>query len=188
MSDIFDNYSSLKPNVHPTIYAYSDNNIKYKGLLKVGYTERTVEKRVNEQYPTNRPDGLKPYKILLEDSAMYADGTHFTDHEVHTALQRAGFKALSDSNGKTTEWFKCTKDDVQAAIISVRNKSENINHRTYDFKMRPEQESAVEKTIAYYQRETADGNTRTPKFLWNAKMRFGKTFASYQLAKQMGLK
>ena len=188
MSDIFDNYSSLKPNVHPTIYAYSDNNIKYKGLLKVGYTERTVEKRVNEQYPTNRPDGLKPYKILLEDSAMYADGTHFTDHEVHTALQRAGFKALSDSNGKTTEWFKCTKDDVQAAIISVRNKSDNINHRTYDFKMRPEQESAVEKTIAYYQRETADGNTRTPKFLWNAKMRFGKTFASYQLAKQMGLK
>ena len=27
-----------------------------------------------------------------------------------------------------------------------------------------------------------------PKFLWNAKMRFGKTFASYQLAKRMNLK
>lgn len=29
-------------------------------------------------------------------------------------------------------------------------------------------------------------NGKTPHFLWNAKMRFGKTFASYQLAKKMG--
>ncbi len=27
---------------------------------------------------------------------------------------------------------------------------------------------------------------KTPHFLWNAKMRFGKTFAAYQLAKRMG--
>lgn len=30
--------------------------------------------------------------------------------------------------------------------------------------------------------------TRPPKYLWNAKMRFGKTFASYQLAKKLGYK
>ena len=52
--------------------------------------------------------------------------------------------------------------------------------------MRPEQAAAVAKTRAYFESINAEDPTRTPKFLWNAKMRFGKTFASYQLAKQMG--
>ena len=33
-----------------------------------------------------------------------------------------------------------------------------------------------------------EGRYKTAKFLWNAKMRFGKTFATYQLSKRMGLK
>lgn len=52
--------------------------------------------------------------------------------------------------------------------------------------MRPEQAAAVAKTKAYFESISVEDPTRTPKFLWNAKMRFGKTFASYQLAKQMG--
>ncbi len=53
--------------------------------------------------------------------------------------------------------------------------------------MRPEQEEAVNKTIEYFRKE-ADTPQKSAKFLWNAKMRFGKTFASYQLAKKMNLK
>ena len=34
--------------------------------------------------------------------------------------------------------------------------------------------------------EDEEDSTRYPKFLWNCKMRFGKTFAAYQLAKRMG--
>ena len=52
--------------------------------------------------------------------------------------------------------------------------------------MRPEQEEAVNRTAAYYRSAYEEGSARTPKFLWNAKMRFGKTFAAYQLAKKMG--
>ncbi|NLO70471.1 MAG: DEAD/DEAH box helicase family protein, partial [Porphyromonadaceae bacterium] len=52
--------------------------------------------------------------------------------------------------------------------------------------MRPEQEAAVDKTIAYFKSFKKENKDRTPHFLWNAKMRFGKTFASYQLAKEMG--
>ena len=52
--------------------------------------------------------------------------------------------------------------------------------------MRPEQKEAVERTAAYF-RDHA-GDDRSPKFLWNAKMRFGKTFAAYQLAREMGWK
>ena len=49
--------------------------------------------------------------------------------------------------------------------------------------MRPEQAEAVERTLNYFKAERADG--RTPRFLWNAKMRFGKTFAAYQLARRL---
>lgn len=52
--------------------------------------------------------------------------------------------------------------------------------------MRPEQQKAVEKTVEYFKAQEKESTNRTPKFLWNAKMRFGKTFASYQLAKRMG--
>lgn len=44
----------------------------------------------------------------------------------------------------------------------------------------------MNKTIEYYKFAKKERVTRTAKFLWNAKMRFGKTFASYQLAKRMG--
>ncbi|MDP8213487.1 MAG: DEAD/DEAH box helicase family protein, partial [Candidatus Zapsychrus exili] len=55
-----------------------------------------------------------------------------------------------------------------------------------NFKMRPEQKAAVEKTEAYFASYKKVNPDRTPHFLWNAKMRFGKTFATYQLAKEMG--
>ena len=64
----------------------------------------------------------------------------------------------------------------------------NEENRSLDFTMRPEQKAAVEKTAAYFaswRREKGNRN-KPPHFLWNAKMRFGKTFAAYQLAKKMG--
>jgi hypothetical protein len=41
------------------IYAYSDSNFHYRSLLKVGYTEEEVEKRVTKQYPAKRQGGLR---------------------------------------------------------------------------------------------------------------------------------
>ena len=176
------NYSFFpqRPASHPMIYAYEDTNPQYKGLLKVGYTSVDVDKRVAQQYPTKRPDGSVPYRIVLRESAMYPDGGSFTDKDVHKMLRR---KQITGMGG---EWFKCTADDVRAAIIAVRNHITNDENRTQTFRMRPEQEDAVNRTIAYYRSAYEEGSTRTPKFLWNAKMRFGKTFASYELAKKMG--
>ena len=162
------------------IYAYSD--ITYPGCLKVGFTAVDVDKRVAQQYPTKRPDGKVPYTIVLRESAMYADGGSFTDHDVHAMLRRKGLQQLD------SEWFRCRKEDVLAAIIAVRNHTLNEENRTNTFKMRPEQRQAVEMTSAYYKSAEAEGSGRIPKFLWNAKMRFGKTFAAYQLAKKQGYK
>lgn len=164
------------------IYAYIDSNPQYKGLLKVGYTEKDVERRVAQQYPTKRPDGMPPYKIVLAESAMCNDGSCFTDHDVHRVLRK---KKVDRAGG---EWFRCTVDEVKAAIVAIKMGTDYAENRTQTFGMRPEQKEAVDKTVAYYASNKEEYPDRAPKFLWNAKMRFGKTFASYQLAKSMGLK
>ena len=51
--------------------------------------------------------------------------------------------------------------------------------------MRPEQINAVKKTSNYFNSLKKNKESNTPRFLWNAKMRFGKTFAAYQLALKM---
>ncbi len=169
-----------RPADHPMIYAYSDSS--YPGCLKVGYTARDIDRRVAQQYPTKRPDGCAPYHIVVRESAMYPDGGSFTDHAVHRMLRQKHIEGVGG------EWFRCTPDDVLAAITAVRTRTANVEDRTKTFGMRPEQKTAVARTMAYYKSAGQDGAAHIPKFLWNAKMRFGKTFAAYQLAKQMGLK
>ncbi len=168
----------IRPDSKPTIYAYEDTNPQYKGLLKIGYTTKDVKARVAQQYPTLRPGNL-PYRILLEESAMRNDGTSFTDHEVHRWLRAQGIK---NPNG---EWFACTVKKIKAAIIAIRTGQINEENRTLVFTMRPEQAEAVEKTVAYFIRIQKEDPKKPPHFLWNAKMRFGKTFAAYQLAQKM---
>jgi hypothetical protein len=170
-----------KPNHHPKIYAYEDSNPQYKGLLKVGYTTIDVRVRVAQQYPTLRPN-KQPYKIVLEESAMRNDGGAFTDKDVHKRLRKLGFH---NPNG---EWFKCKPQDVMAAVLSLRSGGEGESSRHLNFGLRPEQSAAIQKTITYIRSFAKENPDKTPRFLWNAKMRFGKTFATYQLAKAMGWK
>jgi hypothetical protein len=167
-----------RPDSRPTIYAYEDTNPQYKGLLKVGYTAIDVKMRVAQQYPTVRPGEL-PYRIMLEEPAMRNDGTSFTDHDVHRKLRGNGI------NNPDGEWFKCTVKDVKAAILAIRSSERDDSSRTLDFRMRPEQAAAIEKTAVYFKSFKKENPDKTPHFLWNAKMRFGKTFAAYQLAKKM---
>ncbi len=168
-----------RPETKPAIYAYEDSNPQYAGLLKIGYTAVDAQTRVAQQYPTRRP-GKAPYKIIVEESAMRNDGTIFSDHDVHSYLRAKGVK---NPDG---EWFKCSADEVKAAVIAVRSRQTNEDDRSLDFKMRPEQLTAVEKTAAYFKSIRKEKPDKPPHFLWNAKMRFGKTFAAYQLAAKMG--
>jgi len=168
-----------RPEANPTIYAYQDTNPQYKGLLKVGFTNNNVEVRVKQQYPTVRPGAL-PFKIVFEESAMRNDGSSFADHDVHRYLRNKGIK---NPDG---EWFKCSVKDVKSAFLSIKSGIDNEENRTLDFKMRPEQSEAVKKTADYFKSFKKESPDKTPHFLWNAKMRFGKTFATYQLAKKMG--
>ena len=172
------NFFPERPALKPMIYAYEDTNPQYQGLLKVGYTSVDVATRVAQQYPTLRPGAL-PYRIVVEESAMRQDGSSFLDYEVHQYLRRRGFA------NPAGEWFRCSPQDVKAAIIAVTTRKVNEENRTATFSMRPEQQKAVDKTAEYFTKYPMESDGKIPHFLWNCKMRFGKTFAAYQLAKKM---
>jgi hypothetical protein len=165
-----------RPSTNPTIYAYELVGVStHKELIKIGFTSRDAFSRVSEQLRTS---GLK-YTIVFEESAMRNDGSSFTDHDIHRLLRKQGF---ANPEG---EWFKCTLKDLQKAIREVKTGERTEANRTLTFGLRPEQEAAVTKTLEYFHSFKLENSDRTPHFLWNAKMRFGKTFASYQLAKKM---
>jgi len=84
--------------------------------------------------------------------------------------------------------MRCTVADVLTVLTELRQgqKYSGTHHET--FPMRREQAETVEKTFAYYQSIWAEDKKAVPRFLWNAKMRFGKTFTAYQLAKKLDAK
>lgn len=165
----------------PTIYAYEHIDYPaHKGWLKVGYTTRTAEIRVREQNQT----GHVKFKIVLERPAMRKDGSTFDDRLVRDILRK---DHIPNPEG---EWCVCGVREVERAIAAAVAGKDNMMERTEDFEMRPEQKRAVEKTSAYFNAFRKDPSNRglVPHFLWNAKMRFGKTFTAYQLALRMGWK
>ena len=171
-----------RPDVHPQVYAYRDLYTEHDGLLKVGFTQHDVERRVAQQFPVIQPGEVKPYEIVFSESSMRDDGTSFTDHDVHKRLVANGVERVGG------EWFRCTVEQVRNAWLEVRDRKDYESRRTESFSMRPEQRAAVEKTEAYFRSCETPGSHNAPKFLWNAKMRFGKTFATYELARDMGMK
>ena len=181
-----DNFFPPRPDSHPLIYAYEIDHPSFRGLLKIGYTEKSADERIRQQVANiTLPQGKQFYKIVFTESAMRNDGSCFTDHEVHAYLKKYRRDSVQHEDG---EWFRCTVNDVKAAVTAVKTRSENSENRTQTFAMRPEQEDAVNQTIRYFEDAKKEFPDRAPKFLWNAKMRFGKTFASYELAKRMGFK
>ena len=161
----------------PIIYAYSDT--RFPGMLKVGFTARSIEVRMKEHYPTLVPG--QSWKVKLMRPAMRKDGSVFSDKAVHRVLRSAH---IQNPEG---EWFRCSTSEVERAIEAVKNNETTMLQRTQDFKMRPEQKEAVTKTADYFESFAADKSNEglTAHFLWNAKMRFGKTFTAYQLALRM---
>ncbi|MFT4644708.1 MAG: hypothetical protein ACI8ZX_001114 [Planctomycetota bacterium] len=165
-----------KTDAAPIIYAYElPNDSSRQGQLKIGDTNRTVQQRVKEQIGATRAS----FNIVLEESAMRNDGSDFRDFEIHKYLRKKGF---SNPDG---EWFICKVEDVKAALIAVKSGLINEENRSLNFAMRPEQKVAVNQTANYFKNYQKENLEATPQFLWNAKMRFGKTFTSYQLAKKM---
>ncbi len=181
LSDILHN----RPAVVPTIYGYTLPDVAdHNGYIKIGYTDREdTETRIKEQLHT----AAIPFRILFKESAMRSDGTCFTDKDIHRLLKHKGFRQLNEGEDRN-EWFCCTEKDALDAIEEMRTGIRFEGQHTWTFSMRKEQQTAVEMAKKYFEQAKEEDPTRPPKFLWNAKMRFGKTFATYQLARAMDFK
>lgn len=181
LSDILHN----RPAVVPTIYGYTLPDIAGRnGYIKIGYTDREdTETRIKEQLHT----AAIPFRILFKESAMRSDGTCFTDKDIHRLLRHKGFRQLNEGEDRN-EWFCCTEKDALDTIEEMRTGIRFEGQRTWTFSMRKEQQTAVGMAKKYFEQAKEEEPTRPPKFLWNAKMRFGKTFATYQLARSMDFK
>ncbi len=168
-----------KPEAKPRIYAYAIHDAAHAGQLKVGQTTRDVKQRIAEQLKTAN---IKNYTIELNEPAIRDDGSFFSDHEVRAALIQKGLQNVE------LEWMRCTVAEVQTVISELRSGQRFTGTHHETFAMRAEQEEAVSKTHAYFHSIWQENIHAMPRFLWNAKMRFGKTFTAYQLARRLGAK
>jgi hypothetical protein len=166
-----------RPDVQLRIYAYSLNN--RPGELKVGQTTRDVKKRVEEQTKTAGHVLGKDLHIVVNELGVRENGSVIRDSDVRNALVRKGFKNTA------LEWMACSVDDVLTVIQELLTGVERSGTHHETFSMRPEQQEAVDKTFHFFRTSWEDSKNAVPRFLWNAKMRFGKTFASYQLASRI---
>jgi len=176
MSKAIEEILAPKPKARPRIYAYSIADEAHKGLLKVGQTTRDVKQRVVEQVKTAT---IKNFRIELDEAAERDDGTIFSDHEVRAALVRKGFENTE------LEWMRCAVKDVKTVLTELRTGQRFTGTHYQTFQMRREQAEAVKVTHAYFLSRWAENAHAVPRFLWNAKMRFGKTFTTYQLARKV---
>ena len=168
-----------RPEARLRIYAYTIADDAHSGLIKVGQTTQNVAARVAQQLKTA---AIHNFEILLDEPADRPEGSVFTDHEVRARLKQ---KKFANPFG---EWMRCTVEDVRLAIAELRSGKTYVGAPTLDFPMRDEQRAAVDRTVGYFTSRWAEDADAVPEFLWNAKMRFGKTFTAYQLAKRLAAK
>ena len=168
-----------RPKARLRIYAWSTDAIpKYKGCLKVGQTTQDVNTRIKQSQGVAQVS----YVLEVDELAERSDGSVFRDYAIRERLKQKGFENVE------FEWMRCTSKDVQIAIKELQTGVVRVGSHHEDFKMRTEQISAVKKTADYFNSIWAENKKSVPRFLWNAKMRFGKTFASYHLAKKLEAK
>ena len=185
MSKTIDEILAPKPQVRLRIYAWTPNDPppSYVGLIKIG---QTTQENVNERIRQSQGQMQQAYTLHVDALAEREDGTVFRDGDVRQRLIDKGFENVVI--GSSREWVRCSPADVSTAITELQKglKFSGTHHET--FPMRREQADAVDLTYSYFQSRWAEDTNAVPRFLWNAKMRFGKTFTTYQLAKKLGTK
>lgn len=153
-----------------TIYIYSTDTYRnFRGWGKVGQTKQeSASIRIAQQDGTACPESL-------DQEGEWEVPEWVSDHTVHAELRKMG--CMEVRVDKSREWYQCTPADVSTAI-------NNIVHgisRPNNYPMRDEQKECHDKAVAHF---VSGGK----KFLMNAKMRFGKTFTSYQIMRTLETK
>ena len=172
-TDITSRVKTSRPAL-PQIYAYTTPEIaRHDGWTKIGYTEQDVERRVWQQTHTANVKAV----IEWHGNATYEDGSGtFKDTDFHGYLRRLGV-----ANEPGTEWFEVDPQPAKMRFYEFRENHGVVGTpAAVEYRLRDEQEQAVERAVAYTRSHDRG------EFLWNAKPRFGKTLSSYDLCRRIG--
>lgn len=166
--------------VYPQLYSYILKDQKdFEGSQKIGYTgQKSVDKRILQQ--VNGTIKLKHEK-LWSGPAYFDQGKDFLDTTFHDFLEKKGYERR---NYLGKEWFYFNGEPEKSKELFDLFRKEGFaalqnDNGKLDYKLRLEQEEAVKKALEYFEKN------KKGEFLWNAKPRFGKTLASYDLAKRL---
>ena len=174
------------------IYVYSIPDKGHEGRLKVGsatigslnVTQASIELTAHERIKQQTKTADVSYRLEHAELAITNDGKYFSDYDVHEVLIRSGYKRKSENVKNTrSEWFEVNLEVTKAAVQAVKegrkalSTKEKISDKLTQFPFRPNQLKAIEKTTKAIKKNRK-------QFLWNAKMRFGKTSAAMQVAKE----
>lgn len=192
----------FSPYSYGVVYAYTIPDEQHKSRVKIGsatfngvlnnplnpttdeQTEinKAAKKRIDQQTKTTDTK----YNLECAFISITKDYRFFNDYTVHRILKRSGINRKSiNTKNEHSEWFEITpalaKEAILAAIdgkkalstsqITTANEIEQIE-------LRPSQEDAIKRTIKAF-------SSGRKSYLWNAKMRFGKTMAAMVVAKEL---
>lgn len=163
--------------VTPQCYAYTTPGVpKHDGWTKIGFTERDVETRINEQTHTV---GVA-HKTWWHLRAAYMTepfGT-FTDKDFHAYLKKLGV-----DREEGTEWFRIEPNTARGDFVDFTQNHGVVSESNADavipYRLRDEQNDAVQSAYDYFK------SHEKGEFLWNCKPRFGKTLSAYDLCKRL---
>ena len=185
------------------LYVLSINDRKHQGLLKIG--EVFVDNEIAESKSSQelgkavravldaRPymQGVSYHIEHVECTTYDQDSKCYKADDVYRTLRAMDIpsktlgKYKDPTTGQTEDadiWFACTIFDIQDVICKIKQ-GKGAGHGVIKF--RPEQEKAIHDTVEYFQKEFKDPN-KGKHYLWNAKMRFGKTLSGLEVAKRCG--
>ena len=172
------------------IYIFEADDDRHRGLLKIGETtikkfspteedlKVAARKRIKKYAGTM---GVKPDPIYVT-LAVREDGTNFHDPDVHRLLKKFHHPF---EGSKAREWFEVNLQTAVNAINDVKRRKKlsaaDVDLDAEEIFFRPEQEEAIARTVKHFK----DARGKAADFLWNAKMRFGKTFCALEVIKEM---
>ncbi len=177
------------------IYIYSVPDKSHKGRLKIGSatinnpnpTQEDIDLAAHERVKQQTKTADIPFVLEHAELAVADDGGFFSDHQVHDVLMRSGFERKSENvRNVHSEWFEVSLEVATNAIKAVKagrhalTTKEKTSVHNAQFQFRPNQRDAINKTTSAIKKNRKH-------FLWNAKMRFGKTSAAMQVAKENGM-
>lgn len=185
------------------LYVLSQNDRKHQGLLKIG--EVFVDNDIADSHSSQKlgkavravldarsyMQGVSYHIEYVECTTYDQDSKCYKADDVYRTLRAMDIpsktlgKYKDPTTGQTEDadiWFACTIFDIQDVISKIKQ-GKGAGHGTIKF--RPEQEKAIHDTVEYFQKEFKDPN-KGKHYLWNAKMRFGKTLSGLEVAKRCG--